>query len=348
LHTRIGDALRDAVMDAAPSAKLKTWPEGNWLLTLNNAELEFLPFVKTPSEPWEGWQPPAFEVVAHGGLGVTIPANHHGYAGRSHSLWYCDAREAGRFQWFETAFMVSAFSRNATARAPFARSPGVEAAKALWNGRCREVGRRAILRRAEGGQQSGSARLRPAGGANVIMCLTPPSVTGLSATARTAVCPARTRLPGSPHTFYGNILIFAAILAMDEADVDHGRAIVVELGVAFSTFLAHVFSEVIARNVRSGAPTTRSDVLHELRDSIPIITSAVVPCLLLAAGAVQWLPVPMSIAASQVYLFVRLALVGFVVERLLARRASTHTLLAGVLMALIAAGIALLKVTLSY
>jgi serine/threonine-protein kinase len=134
LLTRIGDALRDAVMDAAPSAKLKTWPEGNWLLTLNNAELEFLPFAKNPSEPWGDWQPPAFEVVAHGGLGVTIPANNHGYGGRSHSLWYCDAREAGRFQWFETAFMLSAFTRNTTARAPFARSPGVEAAKALWNG----------------------------------------------------------------------------------------------------------------------------------------------------------------------------------------------------------------------
>ena len=56
----------------------------------------------------------------------------------------------------------------------------------------------------------------------------------------------------------------------------------------------------------------------------------------------------MSIAASEVYLFVRLALVGFVVERLLARRASPRTLLAGVLMAVIAGGIALLKVTLSY
>jgi hypothetical protein len=132
--TRIGDALREAVMDAAPSAKLKTWPEGNWLLTLNDAELEFLPFAMPPPEPWEGWEPPVFEVVAHSGLGVTIPANHHGYRGRSHSLWYCDAGEASRFQWFETAFMLSACGQNTTARAPFARSPGVETAKALWNG----------------------------------------------------------------------------------------------------------------------------------------------------------------------------------------------------------------------
>lgn len=89
---------------------------------------------KTQTEPWGGWQPPVFEVVAHAGLGVTIPGNSHGYVGRSHSLWYCDAQEAGRFQWFETAFMLSPFSRQMTSRAPFARPPGVEAAKALWRG----------------------------------------------------------------------------------------------------------------------------------------------------------------------------------------------------------------------
>jgi Serine/threonine protein kinase len=134
LLTRIGDALRDAVMEAAPSAELKVWPEGNWLLRLNDAELEFLPLAKTGPDPWGDWPPPAFEVVVYGGLGVTIPANRYGYEGRSHSLWYCDAQEAGRFQWFETAFMVAALQRRSTSRAPFARPPGAEAAKALGRG----------------------------------------------------------------------------------------------------------------------------------------------------------------------------------------------------------------------
>jgi hypothetical protein len=147
---------------------------------------------------------------------------------------------------------------------------------------------------------------------------------------------------------YGNILILAAILALDETDVHHGRAVVVELGVAFSTFLAHVFSELSGRSVRSNTPTTMSDVLHELRDSTPIVTSALIPCLLLSASAVGWLSASVAILASEIYLFGRLALLGLVVERLRSRRASSRTLLAGFLMALIAAGIALLKVTLSY
>jgi serine/threonine-protein kinase len=96
--------------------------------------LEFLPLAKTGSDPWGDWQPPAFEVVVYGGLGVTIPTNRYGYEGRSHSLWYCDAQEAGRFQWFETAFMVAALQRRSTSRAPFARPPGAEAAKALGRG----------------------------------------------------------------------------------------------------------------------------------------------------------------------------------------------------------------------
>jgi hypothetical protein len=147
---------------------------------------------------------------------------------------------------------------------------------------------------------------------------------------------------------YGNILVLAAMLALDVTDVHHGHAVVIELGVAFSTFLAHVFSEVIGRNVRSGAPTTMTDVLHELRDSTPILTSALIPCLLLTAGALAWLSESTAITASEIYLFARLALVGLVVERFGSRRASPRTLLAGVLMAVIAAGIALLKVTLSY
>jgi hypothetical protein len=147
---------------------------------------------------------------------------------------------------------------------------------------------------------------------------------------------------------YGNILIFAAILALDESDVQHGHAVVVELGVAFSTFLAHVLSELIGRNVRTGTRTSVADVLHEVRDSIPIITSALVPCLLLTGAVLDWLSAPAAITASEVYLFVRLALVGLVVERLRIRRASVRTLLAGVLLALVAAGIAVLKVTISY
>jgi hypothetical protein len=143
---------------------------------------------------------------------------------------------------------------------------------------------------------------------------------------------------------YGNILIFAAMLALDEADIRHGHAVIIELGVAVSTFLAHVLSEVIGRSVRTGTPTTRADVLHEVRDSLPVATSALVPCLLLTAAALHWLPATAAVIASEVYLFARLALVGLIIERLHTDRAPARTALTGLMVALLALGIAVLKV----
>ena len=45
-----------------------------------------------------------FEVIAYSIIGVRIPYQKYGYGGRTHSLWYCDAQEAGKFRWYETAF----------------------------------------------------------------------------------------------------------------------------------------------------------------------------------------------------------------------------------------------------
>jgi hypothetical protein len=147
---------------------------------------------------------------------------------------------------------------------------------------------------------------------------------------------------------YGNILVFAAMLALTEEDVHHAHAVLVVLGAAACTFLAHVFSEVIGRGMRSDQAMTRADLLHELRDSNPIVTSALFPGLLLTLGALDWLPAGAVLIASDVYLFVRMALIGLIIERLRGGRASPRMLLAGLAIAVLAAAIALLKVTISH
>lgn len=63
-----------------------------------------------------------------------MPPDHYGYEGRSHSLWYCDAQEAGRYQWFETAFMLLAFTGKMARQDPFSLDPGEEAARAVRSG----------------------------------------------------------------------------------------------------------------------------------------------------------------------------------------------------------------------
>ena len=131
---RVKDTLQEAITQAAPSARLVTNRDGGWIIRLNQAEMEFAPSTRTPPSPWGSWTPPAFDVVAHAALGIRIPVDRYDYEGRVHSLWYCDAQEKGRYQWFETAFMVGAFIPRRGRQNPFAMNPGEESAKAVWNG----------------------------------------------------------------------------------------------------------------------------------------------------------------------------------------------------------------------
>lgn len=132
--TRIQDTLREAIILAAPAARIVMKRDGGWTIRLNTAELEIASSTATGTNAWGSWTPPAFDVIAHATVGITIPADHYQYEGRAHSLWYCDAQEAGRYQWFETAFMVQPLIAQRGRQDPFPLNPGEASAKALWNG----------------------------------------------------------------------------------------------------------------------------------------------------------------------------------------------------------------------
>lgn len=86
-----------------------------------------------PPDPWQ-WEAPPIDVVAYASLSLRIPRDRYEYEGRSHSLWFCDARAAGEYGWFEVAFMVSPLIPSRGRQNPFALDPGEAAAKALWTG----------------------------------------------------------------------------------------------------------------------------------------------------------------------------------------------------------------------
>jgi eukaryotic-like serine/threonine-protein kinase len=127
--------LRQAVLDNAPSAL----PDGNskaddWALKLGAASIGMDPPKGTATDPWghPHWAPP-FEVIAFAGIGITIPRDRYGYQGRLHSLWYCDAQQAGVYRWFETGFMVSPLVPKTSSYYPIAFEPCENAGKALSN-----------------------------------------------------------------------------------------------------------------------------------------------------------------------------------------------------------------------
>lgn len=128
----ISEALHRAIEANAPAASIQV-RRGGWQATLGDAALAMAGPEQTQDDPW-AWEAPAFEVVAHSSIAVSIPRTQHDYEGRSHSLWYCDAVTVGQFRWYETAFMVSAWIARQGIMDPFALDPGTKSAKAVGSG----------------------------------------------------------------------------------------------------------------------------------------------------------------------------------------------------------------------
>ena len=129
----IGDSLRDAIVTAAPTADVRRDATG-WSVSLNGVQIRLESVLPVAFDPWQGWEAPAFDVVAHTALSVRMPPNRHSYEGRGHALWFCDAQKAANYQWFETAFMISPLIPRRGPQNPFALEPNEASAKALWTG----------------------------------------------------------------------------------------------------------------------------------------------------------------------------------------------------------------------
>lgn len=115
--------IRQIIEDDAPSSSieapqlpfektpngLKLRPATNQDLlkvSLQGATLKVSGPIQTNTQ-WEG----TFEVIAHASVSVERRvADRSGWAGRSHSLWYCDAITKGEYGWYELAFMSGPFN----------------------------------------------------------------------------------------------------------------------------------------------------------------------------------------------------------------------------------------------
>ncbi len=113
--------LRAAIEAHAPLAEFEPMRSGSNMMFVAHLQAGKLG-VSVPFRVGE-WQGP-FDVLAHAQITVLRSGRDTtGYEGRSHSMWFCDAREAGRYGWYELAFMESPFSRAQPAVEPDARTP---------------------------------------------------------------------------------------------------------------------------------------------------------------------------------------------------------------------------------
>lgn len=123
---RILDMLCKVIVSNAPNVESSshTWKLDHARLSVESSE-NTGPLRRSPSNGLP------FDVVSYSKITVDRPSDRFGYEGRSHSLWYCDAQEAGVFRWFELAFMYCPLRRMSSLHDPFALDPDENASEAL-------------------------------------------------------------------------------------------------------------------------------------------------------------------------------------------------------------------------
>lgn len=147
---------------------------------------------------------------------------------------------------------------------------------------------------------------------------------------------------------YGNVAVLAALATITQEEAGTGSAALLVVGVAISTFLAHALAHGISRRLHADTPLTSSGVRHELRDCVPILTAALLPALLLVLAWLTSVPAVWAQVLAGLWLVVRLALVGSLVARYRRAPTSGRIVLSGVVLAVLASAVTLVKVFLGH
>ncbi|WP_458116547.1 serine/threonine-protein kinase [Arthrobacter sp. D2-10] len=101
---RISQEMLERLVGLAPRVQVREKDLGAWQLALASATIDFSPMAGQNSYLLAEEGDP-FSVLARASIRVWQGPGITGHVGRSHALWYSDAKEAGNFHWYETAFI---------------------------------------------------------------------------------------------------------------------------------------------------------------------------------------------------------------------------------------------------
>ncbi|MBI4295300.1 MAG: serine/threonine protein kinase [Chloroflexi bacterium] len=122
---RIVEALQERVLEAAPATNVSRTRE--LVFRLGDGALIVDPVQMAPPECLAAFDyEPPFDVIAYSAIAARRSRNRHGYEGRAHSLWFCDAQDEGVYRWYELAFMVRPSIPERFTLDPFALPPTAE------------------------------------------------------------------------------------------------------------------------------------------------------------------------------------------------------------------------------
>lgn len=145
---------------------------------------------------------------------------------------------------------------------------------------------------------------------------------------------------------YGNILALAALIPVMRSPETLGMAIVI--GTALSTYIAHTFAEGVGESIRADRTLTTAERIESLRDSVPILTSAVLPAVILATAWFGLLEPRTAQLIAEIVLILRIGSISYVISRLRGEKVGMSTHVVACALAVIATVIVVVKVVLTH
>jgi hypothetical protein len=142
---------------------------------------------------------------------------------------------------------------------------------------------------------------------------------------------------------YGDVLVLAATVGVSASAIRSGQAVLVVLGTMISTYVAHVLADVVGA-VFGGDPL-RAAIVAELRDSLPVVSAGAPAVVLLGAAALGWPPSGVAQSTAAAFLILRVAAIGLIYRRFHATISVRRAVSFGVLAAVVATLVAVLKLT---
>jgi hypothetical protein len=110
--------------------------------------------------------------------------------------------------------------------------------------------------------------------------------------------------------FYGTVLIMAALLVVEEADVASGWGGELVVGVGVATWVAHIYAEVLGSHIRTADAHPPRELRRAMADGLPILLAAILPAVALFLGRLNVLAPGQALWAAVILALCQLVGVG--------------------------------------
>lgn len=142
---------------------------------------------------------------------------------------------------------------------------------------------------------------------------------------------------------YGGILVLGAVAVATGETIASGHAAIVVAATTVTTYLAHIVAHMVGEQVGRAPGAEREHVARGVRDSLPILFAGIVPIIVLFLPVLTRLPTQSAQLIAGAWIVLQFSLLGLDVARISGRRPTLSTFWAGILLAIVAATIVVVK-----